>query len=132
MSRFVTGLMAELDLSSGRLRWLSAGHPAPLSTVDASFVEGEAVAVVARLGLRKADVDGQAAVPPWARCRVLGVLAGRHGETSLELFERATRQEEAGNLASGGRVGRPLGRIDPGGAPAAPPGTDGAGGRRAA
>src|SRR5215204_4472619 len=29
-------------------------------------------------------------------------------------------QEEAGDLASGGRVRRPVGRIDPGSAPAAP------------
>ena len=29
-SRFVTALIAELDLDSGRLRWVSAGHPAPL------------------------------------------------------------------------------------------------------
>jgi hypothetical protein len=29
-SRFVTGLIAELDLASGRLAWISAGHPPPL------------------------------------------------------------------------------------------------------
>ena len=29
-SRFVTGLIAELDLASGRLSWISAGHPPPL------------------------------------------------------------------------------------------------------
>jgi serine phosphatase RsbU (regulator of sigma subunit) len=29
-SAFVTGLLAELDVRSGRLRYLSAGHPAPL------------------------------------------------------------------------------------------------------
>ena len=28
--QFVTGLMAELDLADGRLRWHTAGHPAPL------------------------------------------------------------------------------------------------------
>jgi hypothetical protein len=28
--RYVTGLLLELDLDTGRLRWLSAGHPAPL------------------------------------------------------------------------------------------------------
>jgi hypothetical protein len=28
--RFVTGLIAELDVPSGRLRWISAGHPPPL------------------------------------------------------------------------------------------------------
>jgi serine phosphatase RsbU (regulator of sigma subunit) len=29
-SRFVTGLIAELEIRSGRLSWVSAGHPAPL------------------------------------------------------------------------------------------------------
>jgi hypothetical protein len=29
-SRFVTGLITELDVRSGRLRWITAGHPAPL------------------------------------------------------------------------------------------------------
>jgi Stage II sporulation protein E (SpoIIE) len=29
-SRFVTAVLAELEVSSGRLRWISAGHPAPL------------------------------------------------------------------------------------------------------
>jgi hypothetical protein len=28
--RFVTGVLAELDLQSGRFRWIRAGHPAPL------------------------------------------------------------------------------------------------------
>jgi|tagenome__1003787_1003787.scaffolds.fasta_scaffold20975728_1 hypothetical protein len=30
MSRFVTGLIAELDVDSGRMCWISAGHPPPL------------------------------------------------------------------------------------------------------
>jgi hypothetical protein len=29
-SRFVTAVMVELEVSSGRLRWISAGHPPPL------------------------------------------------------------------------------------------------------
>jgi serine phosphatase RsbU (regulator of sigma subunit) len=29
-SRFVTALIAQLDLDTGRLRWISAGHPPPL------------------------------------------------------------------------------------------------------
>jgi serine phosphatase RsbU (regulator of sigma subunit) len=32
--RFVTAILAELDLPSGTLRWLSAGHPAPLMLRD--------------------------------------------------------------------------------------------------
>ena len=37
-SRFVTAVLAELDLESGRLRYLNAGHPAPLVLRDARLV----------------------------------------------------------------------------------------------
>ena len=38
-SRFVTALIAELDLATGALRWVSAGHPAPLLLRDGRFVK---------------------------------------------------------------------------------------------
>ena len=38
-SRFVTAVLAELDLPSGRLRWVSAGHPAPLVLRDGRLVK---------------------------------------------------------------------------------------------
>jgi Stage II sporulation protein E (SpoIIE) len=38
-SRFVTALIAELDLASGRLRWISAGHPAPLLLRSARLIK---------------------------------------------------------------------------------------------
>ena len=38
-SRFVTAVLAELDLPSGRLRWVSAGHPAPLLLRDGRLVK---------------------------------------------------------------------------------------------
>ena len=38
-SRFVTALIAELDLATGALRWVSAGHPAPLLIRDGRFVK---------------------------------------------------------------------------------------------
>jgi sigma-B regulation protein RsbU (phosphoserine phosphatase) len=37
--RFATGILAELDLSSGRLRYLNAGHPAPLLMRDGHVVK---------------------------------------------------------------------------------------------
>jgi hypothetical protein len=37
--QFVTGVLAELDLASGRLRWCNAGHPAPLLLRDARVVK---------------------------------------------------------------------------------------------
>jgi hypothetical protein len=38
-SRFVTGLIAELDVASGRLRCISAGHPPPLLLRDGRLVK---------------------------------------------------------------------------------------------
>ena len=38
-SRFVTAVLAELDTSSGALRWISAGHPAPLLLRDNRLVK---------------------------------------------------------------------------------------------
>ncbi len=35
---FVTGQLGSLELSTGRLRWLNAGHPLPLHVRDGSFV----------------------------------------------------------------------------------------------
>ena len=37
--RFVTALLAQLDVSSGRLRWVSAGHPPPLLVRDERVVK---------------------------------------------------------------------------------------------
>jgi serine phosphatase RsbU (regulator of sigma subunit) len=37
--RFVTGVVAELDLADGWLRWHSAGHPAPLLLRSGQFVK---------------------------------------------------------------------------------------------
>ena len=38
-SRFVTALIAELDVTSGDLRWINAGHPPPLLLRDGRFVK---------------------------------------------------------------------------------------------
>ena len=38
-ARFVTALLAELDTTTGRLTWLSAGHPAPLLVRPGETVE---------------------------------------------------------------------------------------------
>ena len=38
-SRFVTALLARLDLGEGRLNWISAGHPAPLLLRDGRLVK---------------------------------------------------------------------------------------------
>lgn len=36
--RFVTGLLAQLDVDTGRLRWISAGHPPPLLLRDGHLI----------------------------------------------------------------------------------------------
>jgi hypothetical protein len=53
-SRFVTALIAELDLASGRLCWISAGHPAPLLLREAHMVKSLDVTPSPPLGTRLA------------------------------------------------------------------------------
>jgi len=50
-SRFVTALIAELDLATGDLRWVSAGHPAPLLLRDGRLVKSLDVTPSPPLGL---------------------------------------------------------------------------------
>lgn len=40
LDQFVTGQLAELDTTTGRLRWLNAGHPPPLVTRGQNVVGG--------------------------------------------------------------------------------------------
>jgi serine phosphatase RsbU (regulator of sigma subunit) len=53
--RFVTALLVELDLESGRLRWVAAGHPPPLLLRQAKVVKELWRAPNAPLGLRLND-----------------------------------------------------------------------------
>jgi Stage II sporulation protein E (SpoIIE) len=53
--RFVTALIAELDIASGRLRWISAGHPPPLLLRNGHLVGTLDVAPSPPLGLRLAE-----------------------------------------------------------------------------
>jgi serine/threonine protein phosphatase PrpC len=48
--RFVTALIAELDLSSGMLHWVSAGHPAPLLLRDSRLIKELELAPAPPLG----------------------------------------------------------------------------------
>ena len=50
-SRFVTALIAELDIATGTLRWISAGHPAPLLLRGGRLVKTLEVAPSPPLGL---------------------------------------------------------------------------------
>jgi hypothetical protein len=59
-SRFVTAVFAELDLDSGRLSWVSAGHPAPLLLREGRVVKTLHGPPMLPLGLRLADEPGVA------------------------------------------------------------------------
>jgi hypothetical protein len=66
-SRFVTALIAELDLDTGTLRWVSAGHPAPLLLRSGRLVKALAVEPAPPLGLGLASgpaVEGQESLEP--------------------------------------------------------------------
>lgn len=56
--RFATGVLAELDLPSGRLRYLNAGHPPPLLLRDSKVVKqlGEGHRILFGLGQGEAEV----------------------------------------------------------------------------
>lgn len=52
---FATALLAELDVHTGRLRWLSAGHPAPVVVRGGSVLADLSQEVVFPLGLGLVD-----------------------------------------------------------------------------
>ncbi len=54
-SRFVTALIAELEVESGRLSWVSAGHPAPLLLRAGRLLKTLDLAPSPPLGLQLAD-----------------------------------------------------------------------------
>jgi serine phosphatase RsbU (regulator of sigma subunit) len=66
-SRFVTALIAELDLASGRLRWISAGHPPPLLLRAGHLVKTLDLRPSPPLGLQLAarpPVEGEESLQP--------------------------------------------------------------------
>ena len=65
--RFVTALIAELELSSGRLRWVSAGHPAPLLLRDGRLIKELDLTPAPPLGTglaATAPAEGQESLEP--------------------------------------------------------------------
>jgi hypothetical protein len=66
-SRFATALIAELDLDSGHLRWVSAGHPAPLLLRGGRLIKRLDVTPSPPLGLGLATgaaVQGEESLEP--------------------------------------------------------------------
>ena len=65
--RYVTACLARLDVSTGRLRWISAGHPAPLLLRRGRFVGELDVKRSPPMGLKFAEhepVVGQESLEP--------------------------------------------------------------------
>jgi serine/threonine protein phosphatase PrpC len=65
--RFVTALIAELELSSGMLHWISAGHPAPLLLRDSRLIKELDVPPAPPLGTQlaaTAPAEGHEALEP--------------------------------------------------------------------
>jgi serine phosphatase RsbU (regulator of sigma subunit) len=65
--RFVTGLIAELDVASGRLCWISAGHPPPLLLRNGHLVGTLEVPPSPPFGLRLAEhapAEGEVSLQP--------------------------------------------------------------------
>jgi hypothetical protein len=54
-SRFATGLIAELDIASGELSWVSAGHPPPLLLRQGRLIKTLDLPPAPPLGLRLAE-----------------------------------------------------------------------------
>lgn len=54
---FVTGLFAQLDITTGRLQWVAAGHPSPLHVRRASTLPIVEARAAAPLGLRSLADD---------------------------------------------------------------------------
>jgi hypothetical protein len=57
-SRFVTALIAELHVATGQLRWVSAGHPAPLLLRGGRLIKALEITPAPPLGLRLASGSG--------------------------------------------------------------------------
>jgi Stage II sporulation protein E (SpoIIE) len=98
--RFVTGQLAQLDCGTGRLQWVTAGHPLPLLVRRAKVVDTLACHPVPPLGLGVGQPDiATAALEPADRVLFYtdGVVEGRNlagepfGEARLaDLVVRAT------------------------------------------
>jgi serine/threonine protein phosphatase PrpC len=103
-ARFVTGVLAELDLASGRLRYLAAGHPYPLLMRGGRVVKSLTGGRRVLFGLPPADVSvGEEFLEPgdWLTLYTDGITEARDdagtffGEDRLVDFLR--REAAAGH-----------------------------------
>ena len=102
-SAFVTGVLAELDVSSGRLRYVNAGHPAPLVLRDGRVVKQLAGGRRMPFGLDTAEMTiGEEVLQPgdWLALYTDGITEARDATGSWfgeeRLVDFLTREIAAG------------------------------------
>jgi hypothetical protein len=107
-SRYATGCLAELDVGTGRLRWVNAGHPAPLLLRGGRFVKELEVQRSPPMGLLLAaapPVVGEASLEPGDMVLLYtdGLVEARRPDGSLFTAERLAefieRQAAGGGAA---------------------------------
>jgi len=89
-TNYVTGVLAEVDLASGRLRWFTAGHPRPLIIRQGRIVKRLDEAAGIPLGLGTKPSVGEAALEPDDRVLLYtdGIVEARSATGELFGLER--------------------------------------------
>ncbi|MFC8191985.1 PP2C family protein-serine/threonine phosphatase [Cellulomonas sp. NPDC057328] len=99
---FATGVLAELDLATGRLRYVNAGHPAPLLMRRGKVVKQLAGGrrIVLGLGDGRIDVAEEWLEPDdWAVFYTDGITEARDADGRFYGLERLTDQLERSGAA---------------------------------
>jgi hypothetical protein len=102
---FVTAQLARLDLTSGLLRWVNAGHPAPMLVRDGHVSTAAACAPSLPLGLGgEVDAMAEIALQPWDRLVFFtdGVTEGRRSPADMFGEERLAEVLSKESLAGHG------------------------------
>jgi hypothetical protein len=102
--KFVTGVLVELDLTSGRLRYINAGHPSPMLLRDGRVVKRLTQGHRPMFGLPISELSiGEEVLEPgdWLVLHTDGIVEARDGEGSLfgeeRLVDFLERESAAGH-----------------------------------
>ena len=102
LEHFVTAVLAELDMASGRLRWCVAGHPRPLLLRSGKIVKTLEGNVGLPLGLGGPAVPAEESLEPGDQVLLFtdGVIEARSADGEffgLDRLEDLTRRASASN-----------------------------------